>query len=123
MPFGSDEILRRDECSAPARKEPLHASPDYGGRSGKEAASSYPGFAQAAFKGARKAHPGVHMDDGTLAVAHLASMSEAHFSSGAAHGLRISYLREDFPLGTAGALGRLERFRFRQDAGAASRPG
>jgi NDP-sugar pyrophosphorylase family protein len=51
-----------------------------------------------------------HVDDVTLAVAHLASKLEAHFSSGENHGLRISYLREDFPLGTAGALGILERF-------------
>jgi NDP-sugar pyrophosphorylase family protein len=51
-----------------------------------------------------------HVDDVTLAVSHLASKLEAHFSSGAKHGLRISYLHEDFPLGTAGALGLLERF-------------
>ena len=51
-----------------------------------------------------------HVEDVTLAVAHLASKLEAYFSAGANYGLRISYLHEDFPLGTAGALGILEQF-------------
>jgi len=40
----------------------------------------------------------------TLAVAYLASMIESYFGSGERYGMRISYLHEDTPLGTAGAL-------------------
>ena len=42
-----------------------------------------------------------------LAVNHLASQIEDHFGDGARWGVSIDYLREDQPLGTAGALGLL----------------
>jgi len=42
--------------------------------------------------------------DITLAVGHLASLIEAYFGRGTACGVRLSYLREDAPLGTAGPL-------------------
>lgn len=40
----------------------------------------------------------------TLAVGHLASLIEAYFGDGSSCGVRLSYLREDVPLGTAGPL-------------------
>lgn len=43
-----------------------------------------------------------------LAVWHLGGMIEDHFGNGKRWGLRISYLRERTPLGTAGALGLLK---------------
>jgi dTDP-glucose pyrophosphorylase len=42
-----------------------------------------------------------------LAVRYLGHMIEAHFGDGSRWGVRIDYLREDDPLGTAGALGLL----------------
>jgi dTDP-glucose pyrophosphorylase len=42
-----------------------------------------------------------------LAVGYLADVIEAHFGDGSRHGCRIEYLREEQPLGTAGALGLL----------------
>jgi dTDP-glucose pyrophosphorylase len=42
-----------------------------------------------------------------LAVGYLAEVIEAHFGDGSQHGARIEYLREERPLGTAGALGLL----------------
>jgi dTDP-glucose pyrophosphorylase len=42
-----------------------------------------------------------------LAVGYLAEVIEAHFGDGSQHGCRIEYLREEHPLGTAGALGLL----------------
>jgi dTDP-glucose pyrophosphorylase len=42
-----------------------------------------------------------------LAVGYLADVIEAHFGDGGQHGCRIEYLREEQPLGTAGALGLL----------------
>ena len=51
------------------------------------------------------------MDEGfsrfVLAVRYLGHMIEAHFGNGSRWGVRIDYLREDEPLGTAGALGLL----------------
>ena len=51
-----------------------------------------------------------HVDRVTVAVAHLASKIEAYFGTGANQGMRISYLHESVPLGTAGALAQLEDF-------------
>lgn len=42
--------------------------------------------------------------DITLSVGHLAHLVEAVFGDGAAHGVRITYVREEAPLGTAGSL-------------------
>lgn len=42
--------------------------------------------------------------DVTLSVGHLAHLIEAVFGTGAAHGVDISYVREEMPLGTAGSL-------------------
>lgn len=42
-----------------------------------------------------------------LSVNYLGQIIEEHFGDGAAFGARIEYLREDRPLGTAGALGLL----------------
>jgi dTDP-glucose pyrophosphorylase len=42
-----------------------------------------------------------------LAVGYLADVIEDHFGDGSRHGARIEYLREEQPLGTAGALGLL----------------
>jgi dTDP-glucose pyrophosphorylase len=39
-----------------------------------------------------------------LSVRHLAAIVEKHFGDGSSFGCRIEYLREDDPLGTAGAL-------------------
>jgi NDP-mannose synthase len=50
------------------------------------------------------------VDRVTLAVAHLAPKIKAYFGTGADRGMSISYLHEDIPLGTAGALGRLDHF-------------
>jgi dTDP-glucose pyrophosphorylase/CBS domain-containing protein len=43
-----------------------------------------------------------------LAVHYLGSMIEEYFGDGCKFGVEITYLREDQPLGTAGALGLLE---------------
>jgi NDP-sugar pyrophosphorylase family protein len=43
----------------------------------------------------------------TLAVGHLASLIEAYFGDGSSCGVRLSYLREETPLGTAGPLAKL----------------
>jgi dTDP-glucose pyrophosphorylase len=40
-----------------------------------------------------------------LSVGYMADVIEAHFGDGAQFGCRIEYLREERPLGTAGALG------------------
>ncbi len=42
-----------------------------------------------------------------LAIQHLGHMIEDYFSDGRGLGVRIDYLREKFPMGTAGALGLL----------------
>lgn len=42
--------------------------------------------------------------DITLSVGHLAHLIEAVFGDGAGHGVDITYVREDVPLGTAGSL-------------------
>lgn len=42
-----------------------------------------------------------------LAVHYLGHMIEEHFGNGERHGVQIDYLREQSPLGTAGALGLL----------------
>ena len=42
-----------------------------------------------------------------LAIHYLGHMIETHFGNGERLGVRIDYLREDVPLGTAGALGLL----------------
>ena len=42
--------------------------------------------------------------DITLSVSHLAHLVEAVFGSGEDYGVEITYVREDFPLGTAGPL-------------------
>jgi len=42
--------------------------------------------------------------DFVLAIHHLGHMIEEHFGDGSRLGVRITYLREDSPLGTAGAL-------------------
>ncbi len=44
----------------------------------------------------------------TMAVGHLAELIEAFFGNGDKWGLKISYSREDIPLGTAGPLALLE---------------
>jgi dTDP-glucose pyrophosphorylase len=44
-----------------------------------------------------------------LAINYLGSVIEEHFGDGSRFGARIEYLREDQPLGTAGALGLLPR--------------
>jgi NDP-sugar pyrophosphorylase family protein len=46
--------------------------------------------------------------DITLSVGHLAHLIEAVFGDGAGHGVDITYVREDVPLGTAGSLGLVE---------------
>ncbi len=43
-----------------------------------------------------------------LAIHHLGHMIEAHFGDGQRLGVQLEYLREEFPLGTAGALGLLD---------------
>lgn len=43
-----------------------------------------------------------------LAIYHLGHMIEEHFGNGDALGVKIEYLREESPLGTAGALGLLD---------------
>lgn len=43
-----------------------------------------------------------------LTLGHMAPLFLAHFGDGAAYGLRIEYLREDEPLGTAGPLRQIE---------------
>lgn len=43
-----------------------------------------------------------------LAIHYLGQMIEDHFGNGARLGVRITYLRERMPLGTAGALGLLD---------------
>jgi dTDP-glucose pyrophosphorylase len=43
----------------------------------------------------------------SISVGYLAEVIEAHFGDGTAFGAAIDYLREDEPLGTAGALGLL----------------
>jgi len=50
------------------------------------------------------------VDRVTLAVAHMASKIEAYFGDGEQLGVQIDYLHEKTPLGTAGALGLLNRF-------------
>jgi NDP-sugar pyrophosphorylase family protein len=45
--------------------------------------------------------------DVILAVGHLSSLIEAYFGDGSGCGVRLSYLREDTPLGTAGPLAQL----------------
>jgi len=42
-----------------------------------------------------------------LAVGHLASLIEAYFGDGTSCGVRLTYLRESAPLGTAGPLAKL----------------
>jgi len=42
-----------------------------------------------------------------ISVNYLGHVIESHFGDGAAYGVEIAYLREDRPLGTAGALGLL----------------
>ena len=43
-----------------------------------------------------------------LAIRHLGHMIESYFGDGSRWGVRIEYLREDAPLGTAGALSLLD---------------
>ena len=43
-----------------------------------------------------------------LAIHYLGHMIEEHFGNGERLGVRIDYLREEYPLGTAGALGLLK---------------
>ncbi len=43
-----------------------------------------------------------------LAIHHLGHMIEEHFGNGEAFGVKIEYLREELPLGTAGALSLLD---------------
>lgn len=43
-----------------------------------------------------------------LAIRHLGHMIESYFGDGSRWGVRIEYLREDVPLGTAGALSLLD---------------
>ncbi|MDB0047980.1 nucleotidyltransferase family protein [Burkholderiaceae bacterium] len=44
-----------------------------------------------------------------LAIHHLGAMIEEYFGDGTRLGVEIEYLREQFPLGTAGALGLMKR--------------
>lgn len=44
------------------------------------------------------------VDEVVLAVGYLRERIKAHFGDGSSHGVRISYLEEDVPLGTAGPL-------------------
>lgn len=46
----------------------------------------------------------------TLAVGYLHQLIEAYFGDGSRWGVKINYLHEDQPLGTAGPLARLENF-------------
>jgi NDP-sugar pyrophosphorylase family protein len=48
------------------------------------------------------------VEDVTLAVGHLAPLIEAVFGDGSRLGIRLTYHLEDEPLGTAGALARLD---------------
>jgi NDP-sugar pyrophosphorylase family protein len=50
---------------------------------------------------------GVGIERIWLSVGYLGDVIEAHFGDGSAFGAQIGYLREDRPLGTAGALGLL----------------
>lgn len=43
-----------------------------------------------------------------LAIHHLGDVIEEYFGNGDSLGVEISYVKEDFPLGTAGALGLIE---------------
>lgn len=43
-----------------------------------------------------------------LAIHHLGSVVESYFGNGGSLGVEISYIREDLPLGTAGALGLID---------------
>ncbi len=46
--------------------------------------------------------------DITLTVGHLSSLIQSYFQDGCRWGLNISYSQEEFPLGTAGPLARVE---------------
>ncbi|HET8725890.1 MAG TPA: sugar phosphate nucleotidyltransferase [Alphaproteobacteria bacterium] len=48
--------------------------------------------------------------DVILAVNHLASLIEAYFTDGRRLGIRITYVREEVPLGTAGPISLVEDF-------------
>ena len=54
----------------------------------------------------RALHEG--FDHFVLAIHYLGEMIEAHFGDGTRWGVRIDYLREPVPLGTAGAIGLLK---------------
>lgn len=47
----------------------------------------------------------------TFAVGYLHQLIEAYFGDGSKWGVRIKYLHEDLPLGTAGPLAKIEDFR------------
>ncbi len=47
-------------------------------------------------------------DEVTLAVGHLAGLIESYFTDGARLGVSLDYVREETPLGTAGALALVE---------------
>lgn len=47
-------------------------------------------------------------DDVVIAVGHLASLIRAYFGDGSELGIRIEYIHEASPLGTAGPLGNIE---------------
>jgi NDP-sugar pyrophosphorylase family protein len=49
-------------------------------------------------------------DELTFATGYLAHLIQAVFDDGARHGVSIEYHHEEEPLGTAGALGTMERF-------------
>ena len=51
---------------------------------------------------------GAGFDEVVLAVGHLAHLVQAVVGDGSAHGMRIRYYVENEPLGTAGALARIE---------------
>ncbi|NQV00196.1 MAG: NTP transferase domain-containing protein [Parcubacteria group bacterium] len=47
--------------------------------------------------------------DVIVATGHLAALIETYFGNGSKYGMNISYIREDKPLSTAGAIGIIDR--------------
>ena len=91
------------------------ASGNYGGRQGNATAPILCAFPEAI--DAARRHAGSKLllrrmkkagvTDVILAVNHLSHLIKAFFGNGSELGLRISYSKEDRPLGTAGALGNM----------------
>ena len=45
-----------------------------------------------------------NLTDIILVIGHLGNVIEEYFKNGERHGVQIVYIREEYPLGTAGAL-------------------